>query len=29
LSNGITTIATDNTKDFQRFEITLINPFKE
>ncbi len=29
LSAGITTIATDNTKDFQLFEgITLLNPFK-
>lgn len=28
LSNGITTIATDNTRDFKKFkEINLINPF--
>ena len=28
LSNGIDTIATDNTKDFQKLkELTLINPF--
>ncbi|HZE87431.1 MAG TPA: PIN domain-containing protein [Methylomirabilota bacterium] len=27
LSNGITTIATDNVKDFQKFEITVVNPF--
>ena len=28
LSNGITTIATDNTRDFKKFkEIKLINPF--
>lgn len=28
ISNGITTIATDNTRDFKKFkEIKLINPF--
>lgn len=28
LSNGITTIATDNTRDFKKFkEIKIINPF--
>jgi len=28
LSNGINTIATDNTRDFKKFkEITLLNPF--
>ena|SRR5258708_27540185 len=27
LSNDITTIATDNIKDFQKFGITLVNPF--
>ncbi len=28
LSNGITTIATDNTRDFKKFkEIKLLNPF--
>ena len=29
LSNDITTIATDNVKDFRRItEITILNPFK-
>ncbi len=27
ISNGITTIATDNIKDFKKFDINLINPF--
>jgi predicted nucleic acid-binding protein len=27
LSNNITIIATDNTKEFQNFGLTLINPF--
>ena len=27
MSNNIMTIATDNIKDFQRFGLTLINPF--
>ncbi|HEX8932354.1 MAG TPA: PIN domain-containing protein [Patescibacteria group bacterium] len=27
LSNGIMKIATDNVKDFQKFEISLVNPF--
>jgi predicted nucleic acid-binding protein len=27
ISNDITVIATDNIKDFKKFEITLINPF--
>lgn len=29
MSNNITTIATDNIKDFQKFEITLFNPFNK
>lgn len=30
LSNGIATIATDNTRDFKKFkEINLINPFSQ
>lgn len=30
LSNGITTIATDNTRDFKKFkEIKLLNPFPQ
>jgi predicted nucleic acid-binding protein len=27
LSNNITAIATDNTKDFEKFKMTFINPF--
>ena len=27
LSNDITTIATDNEKDFQKYPLTVINPF--
>jgi len=29
LSNNITTVATDNIKDFQKFEMTLVNPFEK
>jgi predicted nucleic acid-binding protein len=29
LSNTITSIATDNSKDFQKFEMNLINPFEK
>lgn len=28
ISNNVTTIATDNVKDFKKFEINLINPFE-
>lgn len=28
ISNNVTTIATDNVKDFKKFEIDLINPFE-
>ncbi len=29
LSHNITTIATDNEKDFKKYPITILNPFKE
>lgn len=29
ISNNVRSIATDNIKDFQKFEISVINPFKE
>ena len=28
LSNGITVLATDNEKDFQKYPLTIINPFR-
>jgi len=29
MSNDISTIATDNVKDFKKFELTVYNPFEE
>ena len=29
ISNHVTTIATDNIKDFQKLKITVVNPFKK